>query len=113
MFLYLAQTAVPSEGKAWGDLVIYQLTGFLIVIMVLCSLWVAVACLGKLFGVLDLKDPATEASKQRTPSPAQATSPHLEASPEILAVVGAALHTVIRGPFKIVSIETSKPEKAP
>jgi len=34
----------------------------------------------------------------------------MEITPQVQVVVGAALHTVIQGPFRIVSLEETKPD---
>lgn len=116
MFVQLAQTASVTGDGSFGDLLVYQLTGFIIVLSVLCSLWLAVTILGKLFKVLDLKDPIPESATKSSVSPAVSVpsvqpTPAVQVTPELMAVVGAALHTVIQGPFKIVSVEETK--KAP
>ena len=111
MFVQLAQTASVTGDGSFGDLLVYQLTGFIIVLSVLCSLWLAVFFMGKLFKILNLKDPIPEkAPKPSVASTAPSTSPAstMQVTPELMAVVGAALHTVIQGPFKIVSVEESK-----
>ena len=109
MAIHLAQITWASQESTFGDLLVYLLTGLIIVLMVLSSLWIAVTILGRLFKFLDLKDPVSEAATSEI-SVAQA-SPSIEVTPELMAVIGAALHTVIKGPFKIVSVEES--EKQP
>ena len=115
MFVLFAQSTVAPEGGGFGDLLVYQVTGFLIVLMVLCSLWLAIFLLGTLFRRLNLKDPVDTApvpeSDDRTKPPLPAAST-LQVTPEVLAVMAAALHTVIQGPFKIVSVEEAKSEKS-
>lgn len=111
MFVQLAQRASVTGDRSFGDLLVYQMTGFIIVLAVLCSLWLAVFVMGKLFKVLNLKDPVPEnASKPSASSTAPALTPasSMQVTPELMAVVGATLHTVIQGPFKIVSVEESK-----
>ena len=113
MFVQLVQlTSVTGDGS-FGDLLVYLLTGFIIVFSVLCLLWLAVTIMGKLFQVLDLKDPIPEnVAKPYVPPTVSAPSVQptsaVQVTPELMAVVGAALHTVIQGPFKIVSVEESK-----
>jgi Na+-transporting methylmalonyl-CoA/oxaloacetate decarboxylase gamma subunit len=107
MFIHLAQSAIAPENGGITDLLVYQLTGFLIVIIVLCSLWFAVSCLGIFFRNIDVKDPVA------APSPAlKEPADQLEITPEVKAVIGAALHTVIKGPFRIVSVEESKSDQS-
>lgn len=113
MTIHLAQLTSASEKSTFSDLLVYQLTGFMIVLLVLCSLWIAITLLGRLFKFLDLKDPVTDdAPKQAViseVSTAQSSS-SIQVTPELMAVIGAALHTVIKGPFKIVSVQESKKE---
>ena len=40
------------------------------------------------------------------------TKPPIEEHPELVAVMTAAIHTVIQGPFRIVSIKDSNSEKS-
>jgi Na+-transporting methylmalonyl-CoA/oxaloacetate decarboxylase gamma subunit len=111
MFILFAQAASVTGDGSFSDLLFYQLTGFIIVLSVLCSLWLAVFVMGKLFRILNLKDPVPENSpKPSVASKAPSVSPAstMQVTPELMAVVGAALHTVIQGPFKIVSVEESK-----
>lgn len=112
MVIHLAQTAVAHDNGSFGELLVYQLTGFIIVILVLCSLWVAVSFLGYLFRVLDIKDPVEPSSKTTSDTGISISPPALHLTPEIMAAMGAALHTVIQGPFKIVSVEESKSDKS-
>jgi len=110
MFVQLAQSTSVTGDGSFGDLLVYQLSGFIIVLSVLCSLWLAVTIMGKIFKVLDLKDPIPENAVKPPVSPAVSapsvqSTPAIQMTPELMAVVGAALHTVIQGPFKIVSVE--------
>lgn len=111
MFILFAQAASVTGDGSFGDLLVYQLTGFIIVLSVLCSLWLAVFVMGKLFRILNLKDPVPENSPKpsvASKAPAESPASTMQVTPELMAVVGAALHTVIQGPFKIVSVEESK-----
>lgn len=109
MVIHLAQSAIVPENGSMSELLVYQLTGFLIVILVLCSLWLAVSCLGFFFRNFEIKDPvAVPSAGPLSKGPATA----LEVTPEVKAVIGAALHTVIQGPFRIVSVEESKPYRS-
>ena len=113
MFIQLAQSTSVTGDGSFGDLLVYQLTGFIIVLSVLCSLWLAVTIMGKIFKVLDLKDPIPEnatkpSAAAAVTAPSIQPTPAVQTTPELMAVVGAALHTVIQGPFKIVSVEETK-----
>ncbi len=111
MFIFLAQATVNAETGGIKDLLVYQLTGFLIVILVLCSLWMAVSCMGFFFRKFDIKDPDLESRQPTSPS-SEGSLPSFEVTPEVMAVVGASLHTVIQGPFKIVSVKETKPDQS-
>ncbi|MDC0325771.1 OadG family protein [bacterium] len=112
MVIHLAQATVAPENGGISELLVYQLTGFLIVILVLCSLWFAVSCLGFLCRAFDIKDPVEPPSKRIADSSATMSPSTFQVTPEVMAVVGAALHTVIQGPFNIVSVEESKPDQS-
>ena len=107
MFIHLAQSAIAPENGSMSEILVYQLTGFLIVLTVLCSLWFAVSCLGIFFRTFDIKDPDVAPTPRKS---SKDSNVDIEMTPEVKAVVGAALHTVIQGPFRIVSIEESKPD---
>ena len=107
MVIHLAQSVIALENGSMDELLIYQLTGFLIVILILCSLWFAVACLGVFFRNFDIKDPVAPPASLATPKD---SITEMEITPQVQVVVGAALHTVIQGPFRIVSLEKTKPD---
>ena len=107
MVIHLAQSVIALENGSMDELLIYQLTGFLIVVLVLCSLWFAVACLGVFFRNFEIKDPVALPASLATPKD---SATEMEITPQVQVVVGAALHTVIQGPFRIVSLEETKPD---
>ena len=107
MVIHLAQSVIALENGSMDELLVYQLTGFLIVILVLCSLWFAVACLGVFFRNFEIKDPVALPASLATPKD---SATEMEITPQVQVVVGAALHTVIQGPFRIVSLEETKPD---
>ena len=109
MVIHLAQSAIAPENGSMSELLVYQLTGFLIVIIVLCSLWFAVSCLGFFFRNFEIKDPVVASSASAV---SKDPVTEIEVTPEVKAVIGAALHTVIKGPFRIVSVQESKPDRA-
>ncbi|HCP39167.1 MAG: hypothetical protein ACJ0BN_06575 [Limisphaerales bacterium] len=107
MVIHLAQSVIALENGSMSELLVYQLTGFLIVILVLCSLWFAVACLGVFFRNFEIKDPVAAPSSSAVH---RDSVTKMEITPQVQVVVGAALHTVIQGPFRIESLEESKPD---
>lgn len=107
MVIHLAQSVIAFENGSMSELLVYQLTGFLIVILVLCSLWFAVACLGVFFRNFEIKDPVAVPSSSAVH---RDSVTEMEITPQVQVVVGAALHTVIQGPFRIVSLEETKPD---
>ena len=107
MVIHLAQSVIALENGSMDELLVYQLTGFLIVILVLCSLWFAVACLGVFFRNFEIKDPVAAPSSSAVH---RDSVTKMEITPQVQVVVGAALHTVIQGPFRIESLEESKPD---
>ena len=100
--------ALDLEGSL-GDKVLFQITGFLIVMTVLASLWGAISLIGYIFKKLDLEAPPKPidtspkiAAREPTPGPVP---------PEHVAAITAALHTVLKGPHQIVDIKPTEPEK--
>jgi len=111
MYFLLAQVT-DSQTESFADLLIYQGTGLVIVLMVLGSLWAVVALLSWLMAWLQLPDPEVEQiSSKPVPSRGSLTKSPIEEHPELVAVMTAAIHTVIQGPFRIVSIKDSNSEK--
>ena len=111
MRFVLAQVT-DSQTESFTDLLIYQGTGLVIVLTVLGSLWAVVALLSWLMAWLQLPDPAVEQiSSKPVPSRGSLTKPPVEEHSELVAVMTAAIHTVIQGPFRIVSIKDSNSEK--
>ena len=109
---FLLAQGTDSQTESFTDLLIYQGTGLMIVLMVLGSLWAVVALLSWLMAWLQLPDPAVEQiSSKPVPSRGSLTKPPIEEHPELVAVMTAAIHTVIQGPFRIVSIKDSNSEK--
>jgi len=107
MHFLLAQVT-DSQMETFIDLLIYQGTGLVIVLLVLGSLWAVVALLSWLMAWLQLPDPEVEQISSKTvPSRGSLTKPPIEEHPELVAVMTAAVHTVIQGPFRIVSIKDS------
>ena len=107
MYFLLAQVT-DSQRETFIDLLIYQGTGLVIVLLVLGSLWAVVALLSWLMAWLQLPDPEVEQISSKTvPSRGSLTKPPIEEHPELVAVMTAAVHTVIQGPFRIVSIRDS------
>ena len=83
---------------------LFQVTGFIIVLSILAMLWGAIAVIGSLFKKLNLADPVTSPRPKPVPAPS-AAPPRAELTPEHVAAIGAALHTVMKGPYRIVDIK--------
>lgn len=99
--------AVPNLDTSFVAKLLFQLTGFVIVLGVLSLLWGAVSLLGFVFsrfrvGLKPEED--SPPSSRAAPSP-QPSKPPL--SPQHVAVITAALHTAIKGPYRIVDIKES------
>jgi Na+-transporting methylmalonyl-CoA/oxaloacetate decarboxylase gamma subunit len=108
--LYLAQ-AGPTLLDDFPSLLVYQGTGLLSVLLVLGLLWAMVAMLGALFQRLNLPDPMPlqSSAKSAAHKVSAGGKENVLQDPELVAVVAAALHTVIQGPFQIRSIRPTDP----
>jgi len=103
-FIPIFAAAADPEGSTSAKL-LYQVTGFVIVLAVLAMLWGAVSLIGAVFSRFPVKAPVPSATGT---APSRKTS----IPPQHVAAIGAALHTVIKGPCRITSIEEA-PEKKP
>jgi hypothetical protein len=92
--LLLANIAPHPSMK---DALIFQTTGFVLVILILTVLYIIVECVGFVVRVVE--------------SQLGAKAPAL--TPETMAVIGAALHTVIHDPHEIAKIEEVKSGSSP
>ena len=99
--------AAPNLDTSFVAKLMFQLTGFVIVFGVLLLLWGVVSFLGLIFSRFGIGFEAVENStalSKAKPIP-QSTKPPL--SPQHVAVITAALHTVMKGPYRIVDIKES------
>lgn len=79
----------------------YQVVGFLIVMTVLASIWLVLRIVGFFFVRRTVEDTRQVPSTAPPPSPGiAAAAPHAET----IVVITAAVHTVLEGPYRIVSI---------
>ena len=93
---------LPPHPALWENLQ-FQTVGFTVVMLTLALIWVTVVLLGKLFQKLEQKYPALAgagAGEGKTETQAAES----ELSPETVAVIAAAVATVVQGPHKIASI---------
>ena len=79
---------------------LFQLTGFLAVLLALTILWAVIALLGSVFSRL--------APEEAVP-PEAAPAPSGPIPPEHLVAITAALHGVIKGPYRIAAIGKEPP----
>lgn len=98
----LFAAALDLEGSL-GDKVLFQITGFLIVMTVLASLWGAISLIAFVFKALKLEENLEPTAK--APPTASAPTVTGPVPPEHVAAITAALHTVIKGPYQIVEIK--------
>ena len=78
---------------------LFQLTGFLIVVSALTILWGTISLVGYVFSLFPSTRPTDTSISAAVPT-------------EHVAAIAAALHTVIRGPYRITKIERA-PRKSP
>ncbi len=97
MWILLGQVSRPAP-VGLSELVTFQLTGLVIVMTVLGTLWFGISMIGWLFKSLDWKDP----------SEVLPAAQGLSLTPDVKAVIAASLHVVMKEPFRVVSVELSK-----
>ncbi|MCS1406950.1 MAG: hypothetical protein M2R45_00106 [Verrucomicrobia subdivision 3 bacterium] len=83
--------------------ILYQVTGFVIVLTVLMMLWAAISLIGAIFSRFPVEKPPAPPKSVASPVKQPITPQHI-------AAIIAALHTVIKEPYQITSIEEA-PEK--
>ena len=96
----LALAAVADLEGSVSSKILFQITGFAIVLLALATLWASVSLLGAIFSRFPVKDASAQISAA-IPAPIPA---------EHVAAIAAAMHTVIREPCRIASIQEA-PEK--
>ena len=99
-----------NANSSLADKVVFQITGFIIVLTVLASLWAAISILGAFFSRFHF-DIAPEPSQQPLPKTPQTPPLKAELSPQHVAAIAGALHTVMKGPYRIVNIKELPEEK--
>lgn len=97
----LALAAVADLESSISAKILFQITGFAIVLLALVMLWSSVSLLGAIFS----RFPVENASAQNVTTNVQSPI-----AVEHVAAIAAALHTAIREPCRITSIEEA-PEK--
>lgn len=99
----LALVAVANLESSVSDKILFQITGFAIVLLALVMLWASVSLLGAIFS----RFPVENAPAQNAPPAVQPPIPV-----EHVAAIAAALHTVIREPCRIANIQEAPEESA-
>ena len=107
--LPIIAAAQDLEGSL-KDKILFQVTGFIIVLSVLSLLWAGIAIIGAVFGRFKFDLPE-EASAKRSVQPPPVATPKPPLTPHHVAAITAALHTVIKGHYQIVDIEEETTKK--
>lgn len=96
--------AFTTEGLE--DSLIMMASGFIVVMSVLILLLLSITVIGWIFSALDRKKKkkATGVEASLTPT-GDATSAPSGLSASTLALIAAAVHTTVNGPYRIVGIE--------
>ncbi len=96
-FIPVLAAAADLESSAWAK-ILFQITGFAIVLIALATLWASVSLIGAIFSRFQVEDP---------PAPPAASPAAVQApiAAEHIAAITAALHTVLQMPVRIASIE--------
>jgi len=96
--------AAQDLDGSFKDRILFQITGFIIVMTVLTMLWGAISIIGALFSRFHFELPSESATKRSIQPPSiPAAKPPL--TPHHVAAITAALHTVIKGPYRIVEVK--------
>lgn len=87
----------------------FQLVGIVIVFIALGLIWVAMSVSGMIFRRLPIvvKEKGRDASPKETPKAAVSGTGDGAASPEIVAVIAAAVHVAVQQPHRILSIQVT------
>ena len=93
-FILALAAAVDLESSVSAK-ILFPITGFAIVLLALATLWASVSLLGAIFSRFPVENASAQISAAvPTPIPA-----------EHVAAIAAALHTAIREPCRIASIQ--------
>ena len=102
--------ATQDLDGSFKDKILFQVTGLIIVMSVLTMLWGAISIIGALFSRFHLELPNESAARKSIQPPSiPAAKPPL--TPHHVAAITAALHTVIKGPYRIVEIKEQSTKK--
>lgn len=93
----LALVAVAELESSVSAKILFQITGFAIVLLALVMLWASVSLLGAIFSRFPVENAPAQNATVQSPIPV-----------EHAAAIAAALHTVIREPYRITSIEEAR-----
>jgi Na+-transporting methylmalonyl-CoA/oxaloacetate decarboxylase gamma subunit len=96
--------AAQDLDGSFKDRILFQITGFIIVMTVLTMLWGAISIIGALFSRFHFELPK-EAATRRSVQPPSIPVAKPPLTPHHVAAITAALHTVIKGPYQIVEIK--------
>ena len=107
-----AAAATPAGAdKTIAEIVSFQVVGFTIVMLVLTTVWLAIEVMGRIFKRFPNLALSTAAPVRAAPQIAKAPVEGGTLTPERVAVLAAALHTVTKGPYRIVSIKESPDDR--
>ena len=96
--------AAQDLDGSFKDKILFQVTGFVIVMTVLTMLWGAISIIGAIFSRFQFELPADSPTKRPVQPPSiPVAKPPL--TPHHVAAMTAALHTVIKGPYRIVEVK--------
>lgn len=101
--------ALDLDGS-FKDKILFQVTGFIIVMTVLTMLWGAISIIGAVFSRFHFELPSESAPKKSIQPPTIPTE-KAPLTPHHVAAITAALHTVIKGPYRIVEIKEQSTSK--
>lgn len=99
----IVSTSLPALAAISAEDIVSPFVGFIVVMVALSAMWVLLEIQGAFFRKFDKKAD----TKVEMEMPEQGDL-HGGISPEMLAIVTAAVHTVIDGPSRIVSIRSGR-----
>lgn len=99
--MILIFASLIPDHPSLGDNLRYQFVGFMIVMLVLATLWFQIQFVGGIFKM-------AAARVKPLPSQAPGTAPTVTGSlpPEIVAAIAAVAHVCIREPHRVVSVQS-------
>lgn len=99
-FLLVLAAVAELEGS-FSAKILFPITGFAIVLLALAMLWASVSLLGAIFSRFPVENASAQIETAAIPAPIPA---------EHVAAIAAALHTAIREPCRIASIQEASEE---